>query len=144
LESRCDLTDWKSDMPLVITLVLFLVLRNSKFSLTTLCNCFCRLIRLVVDVRIIGGGLPVLPGTASSFEVAPVPEASISMSAALRGRKIFGCRLHWGVLRRATFWPAPSLSLKLKQIRRWGAVSASIILANRPPSFFVALLSLVS
>jgi hypothetical protein len=43
----------------------------------------------VVDVRIIGGGLPVLPGTASSFEVASVPEASVSMSAALRGAKKF-------------------------------------------------------
>jgi hypothetical protein len=31
-----------------------------------------------------------LPGTASSFEVASVPEASVSMSAALRGAKCFG------------------------------------------------------
>jgi hypothetical protein len=43
----------------------------------------------VVDVRNIGGGLPVLPGTASSFELASVPEASVSMSAALRGAKNF-------------------------------------------------------
>jgi hypothetical protein len=40
--------------------------------------------------RIIGGGLPVLPGTASSFEMALVPEESVSMSAALRGRKSSG------------------------------------------------------
>jgi hypothetical protein len=39
----------------------------------------------VVDVRVIGVGLPVLLGTATSFEVASVPEASVSMSAALRG-----------------------------------------------------------
>jgi hypothetical protein len=43
----------------------------------------------MVDGRIIGGGLPVLPETASSFEVASVPEASVSMSAALRGVKKF-------------------------------------------------------
>jgi hypothetical protein len=36
---------------------------------------------LVVDVRIIGGGLPVLSGTAPSFEVASVLEESMSMSA---------------------------------------------------------------
>jgi hypothetical protein len=40
----------------------------------------------VVDVRIIGGGLPVLLGTAFSFEVSSVLEASVSISAALRGR----------------------------------------------------------
>jgi hypothetical protein len=39
---------------------------------------------LVVDVRIIGGGLP-----ASSFEVDSVPEESVSMSAALRRAKEF-------------------------------------------------------
>jgi hypothetical protein len=36
-------------------------------------SCFCNCIWLVVHVRIIVGGLPVLPGTAS-FEVASVPE----------------------------------------------------------------------
>jgi hypothetical protein len=66
-------------MTLVMTLVLFLVLQNSKFSLTTLCSCFCSGIRLAVDVRIVGGGLPVLLGTASTFEVASVKEASVSM-----------------------------------------------------------------
>jgi hypothetical protein len=44
----------------------------------------------VVDVGIIGGGLPVLPGTASSFEVASVPEEPVSMSTALRGEKVSG------------------------------------------------------
>jgi hypothetical protein len=44
---------------------------------------------LVVDVRIIGGGLPVLPGTASSFEFASVPGTSVPMSAGLRGAKKF-------------------------------------------------------
>jgi hypothetical protein len=52
-------------------------------------SCFCKRIRLVVDVRIIGGGLPVSPRTAFSFELASVPEASVSMSAALRGEKKF-------------------------------------------------------
>jgi hypothetical protein len=85
--SKWDLTDWKSAMLLVMTLVPFLLLRNSKFPLTTLYSCFCNGIRLVVDVRIIGGGLPVLPGTASSFEFASVPEASVSMSTVLGGRR---------------------------------------------------------
>jgi hypothetical protein len=43
----------------------------------------------VVDVKIIGGGLPVLLATASSFELASVPEASVSMSDALRGANKF-------------------------------------------------------
>jgi hypothetical protein len=43
----------------------------------------------VVEVRTTEGGLPVLPGTASSFEVASVPEESVTMSAALRGAKKF-------------------------------------------------------
>jgi hypothetical protein len=77
-------------MPLVMTLVPFLILRNSKFSLITFCSGFAKLIRLVVDVRIIGGGLPVLPGTASSFEVASIPEESMAKSVALRGAKSFG------------------------------------------------------
>jgi hypothetical protein len=77
--AEVGLTDWKSAMPLVMTLVLFLVLQNLKFSLTTLCTCFGKRIRLVVDVRIIKGGLPVLTGTAFSFEVASVPEESVSV-----------------------------------------------------------------
>jgi hypothetical protein len=45
---------------------------------------------LVVDVRIIGGDLPVLLGTATSFEVASEPEKPVSMSVALRGEDNFG------------------------------------------------------
>jgi hypothetical protein len=63
----------------------FLVLRNSKFPLTTLCSCFGNGIMPVVDVGIIGDGLPVLPGTASLFEMVSIPEASVSMSGALMG-----------------------------------------------------------
>jgi hypothetical protein len=66
------------------------VLRNYKISLTIIFSCFCNLIILLVDVRIIGGGLLVLLGTVSSFELASVPEASVSMSATLRRRTIFG------------------------------------------------------
>jgi hypothetical protein len=75
----------------------------------------------VVDVRIIGGCLPVLPGTASSFEVASVPEASVSMSAALRGAKKFRVTTSLGgrCLRRATLWSALPLSLKFQWFRRW-------------------------
>jgi hypothetical protein len=87
--SKWDLTDWKSAMLLVKTLVPFLVLRNSAFSLATTCSCFCNRIRLVVDVRIITGGLPVLLGTAFSFEFASLTEASVSMSAAVREAKKF-------------------------------------------------------
>jgi hypothetical protein len=65
--SNWDLTDLKSAMALVMTLVPFLVLRNSNFSLTTLYSCFCNWIRLV---RIIGGGIPVSAGSTSSFELA--------------------------------------------------------------------------
>jgi hypothetical protein len=50
----------------------------------------------VIDVRIIGGGLPDFPGTASSFEVATVPEASVSMSAALTGAKKFQVTISFG------------------------------------------------
>jgi hypothetical protein len=73
---------------------------------------FCNCVKLVVDVSIIGGGLPVLPGTASSIEVASVPEVSVSVSAVLRG---------------ATFWSALSLSLKFRRFRWWRAASASVI-----------------
>jgi hypothetical protein len=45
--------------------------------------------RLVVEVRIIRGNLFILPGSASSFEVASVPEASVSKYAALRREKKF-------------------------------------------------------
>jgi hypothetical protein len=41
-----------------------------------------------VDVRIIGDGLHVLPGTASS-EMVSVPEGSVSMSGALREGGMF-------------------------------------------------------
>jgi hypothetical protein len=38
---------------------------------------------------IIGGGLPALPGTASSTVVASAPEVSVSMVVARRGAKKF-------------------------------------------------------
>jgi hypothetical protein len=75
----------------------------------------------VVDVRIIGGGLPVSPGTASSFEVASVPEESVSMSAALRGgEKISGDDLlrGGGCLWRATSCSLLPLSMKFRRLRR--------------------------
>jgi hypothetical protein len=54
LLSKWAFTVWKSSMPLVMTLVPFLVLRNSKSSLTTPFSCFCSWIRLTANVRIIG------------------------------------------------------------------------------------------
>jgi hypothetical protein len=66
----------------------------------------------VVDVRIIGGGLIILPGTASSFEVVSVLEEF----TALRGVKMFRVTIFVGgrCLRRATFWPALPLSLMFR------------------------------
>jgi hypothetical protein len=72
-----------------MTLSPFLVLRNSKFSLTTPFNCFCSRIRLTADVRTIGGGRPGLAGAAASHGVASVLVESVSMSDALSGAKKF-------------------------------------------------------
>jgi hypothetical protein len=64
---------------------------------------------------IIGGGLPVLPGTAFSFEVASVPGASVSMSAALRGAKKFRVTTSLGgMFKTVTLWSALPLSLKFR------------------------------
>jgi hypothetical protein len=76
-------------MFLVMTLVPFLVLRNSEFSLTTHFNCFCSTIRLTVDFRTIGGGRPVLAGTVASRGEASVLVESVSMSHAWSGAKKF-------------------------------------------------------
>jgi hypothetical protein len=76
-------------MFLVMTLVPFLVLRNSKFSLTTPFSCFCSRIRLMVGVRTIGGGRPGLAGVAASHGVASVLVESVSMSDARSGAKKF-------------------------------------------------------
>jgi hypothetical protein len=59
-------------MILLMTLVPFHVLRNSKFSLTTPFSCFCSRIRMTADVRTIGGGRPGLAGVAASRGVASV------------------------------------------------------------------------
>jgi hypothetical protein len=48
-----------------------------------LCNC----IRLVAAMITIGGGLPVFPGTVSSCGVVSALEESVSMGAAMRGRR---------------------------------------------------------
>lgn len=57
----------------------FLVLRNSKFSFTTLLTTFCKCVMFLVAVITIGGGLPVLPGVAFSWGLASVPEKPVSM-----------------------------------------------------------------
>jgi hypothetical protein len=95
----------------------------------------------VVDVRIIGGGLPVLPGTAS-FEVAKVLEESDFVSAALRGgEKVSGDDFlgggGGGCLRRATFWGALPLSLKFRQFHQWHSASNSVFLGKYPPALFL-------
>jgi hypothetical protein len=82
-------------MFLVITLVPFLVLRNSKFSLTTPFSCFCSRIRLTADVRTIGGGRPGLAGAAASRGVASVLAESVSMSDARGGAKKFRVATSW-------------------------------------------------
>jgi hypothetical protein len=85
----------------------------------------------VADVRIIGGGLPVLPGTASSFEVASVPEVLVSMSAVLRGAKKFPVMTSLGGM------------FKAGDVLVCTASSASVLLGNHPPTLFVALLLLI-
>jgi hypothetical protein len=45
---------------------------------------------MVVDVRIIGGGLAVLPGTASSFEMASVRKVSVHVRCSAGGEKLSG------------------------------------------------------
>jgi hypothetical protein len=74
-------------MPLVMTLITFLVLRNSKSSLTASFSCFCSWIRLAADVRIIGGRLPVFSGTASSCGVFCVLGEFASLQFFLSGAK---------------------------------------------------------
>jgi hypothetical protein len=76
-------------MFLVISLVPFLVLRISKFSLTTPFSYFCSRIRLTADVRTLGGGIPGLAGAAASRGVASVLVVSMSMSDARSGAKNF-------------------------------------------------------
>jgi hypothetical protein len=76
-------------MFLMMTLVPFLVLRLSKFILTTTFSCFCSRIRLTADVRTIGGGRPGLAGAAASRGVASVWVESVSMSDAWTGAKKF-------------------------------------------------------
>jgi hypothetical protein len=49
----------KSAISLVITRVPVLVFRNSKLPLTKPLSFFCNWIRLVAEVRIMGGGLPL-------------------------------------------------------------------------------------
>jgi hypothetical protein len=71
----------------VVTLVPFLVLRNLKFSLTTPLSYFCNRIRLTADVRIIGGGGPVLAGAVASLDEDWVLAESVSMLRVRSGAK---------------------------------------------------------
>jgi hypothetical protein len=73
------------------------VLRNSKFSLTSLFSCFCNWIRLTEDVRPIGGGRPVLTGAVGSPGEASLAE-SVSMLHVRSGSKKFRMATSlWGV-----------------------------------------------
>jgi hypothetical protein len=83
-------------MLLVMTLVPFLVLRNSKFSLTTALSCFCNWIRLTADVRIIGGGRPVLVGAVASLGEDSVLAESVACYMFGAGRRNSGWRPPWG------------------------------------------------
>jgi hypothetical protein len=118
-----------------MTLVPFLVQRNSKLSLTTLFSCFCNWIRLVAEVRIIGGGLPVLPRTASSCAMASAPEESVSISVALRRAKIWVATS----LRGWRVFTAALLFLKFGRSHRCCVAFASELLWNHPPGWIVVL-----
>jgi hypothetical protein len=78
-------------MSLVMTLVPFLVLWNSKSCFATPFSCFYNWIRFAADVNAIGGGLLAFPGTASSAALDSVPGTSVSMFAVCGLRSI--CRL---------------------------------------------------
>jgi hypothetical protein len=94
----------------------------------------------VADIRIIGGGLPVLLGAASSFEVASVLEESMCMFAALKGAEQFQVMTSLGgCLRWVKFCSALPLSLKFRWFCQWHTASTSVLLGNYPPALFVAL-----
>jgi hypothetical protein len=73
-------------MLIVMTLVPFLVLWNSKYPLTTI---FINKISLTAVVRTIGDSRPFLVGAAASRGVASVLVESVSMSDARSGAKEF-------------------------------------------------------
>jgi hypothetical protein len=142
-----------------MTVVPFLVLRS--VPLTTLFSCmyivgeglkrpqhrdhpFCNWTILVVGVRVIRGDLPILPGTAFSFEVASVPGASVSISDALRGTKKFRVTTSLrGRFKVVDILSALPLSFQFRWFHRWRASSASVRFGNHPPLLFVALLFLI-
>jgi hypothetical protein len=84
-----DLMAEKSNISFVSTLVLFLVFWNSKLSLAMPLICFCNCNRFVVEVKIMGGGLPawfVSPCCPPSLVSSFAHSSSISV---LRGAKKF-------------------------------------------------------
>jgi hypothetical protein len=77
-------------MSLVRTLVPFLVLRNSKSSLTTFYTCFWNWMKLTADLRIIGGGLSLFPGAVALQDEASLPADSVFISVAQSEAKKLG------------------------------------------------------
>jgi hypothetical protein len=122
----------KSATFLVVTLVPFLVLWNSKFSLTTRFSCFCNWIRLRADVRTIGGGRPVLAGAVyhvvrPRYWRNPYP---CHMFGA--GRRNYGWRPPWAMclLRQTLRHSLLSLNLGLSHL--CCAACASRLLRSHP------------
>jgi hypothetical protein len=77
-------------MVLMITLAPFLVLRNSKLSLTTPFSCFYNWIRLTADVRTTGGSRPVFTGAAASCGVASVLAESVHVRCLEQAEEVPG------------------------------------------------------
>jgi hypothetical protein len=92
----------KSTISFVMTLVPFLKLRKSKFSLTKPFSPFYNWIRLVADVRTIEDGLHALPETASSGDMAFEPEISVPISVFQRVASKFRVVNYFGGVFKAT------------------------------------------
>jgi hypothetical protein len=110
-----------------MTLVPFLVLRNSKFSLTTIFSCFCSRIRLTAVVRTIRGG-PGLAGAAASRDVASMFEESVP------------CQI-LGTARRNSGWLSPwgsCLQQYTLLLSKWSSLICAVPLAL--PEFFEVIL----
>jgi hypothetical protein len=113
LLSKMDFTDWKSAMPLMITLVPFLVVRNSKSPLTAHFSCFCSWIGLTADVRTIGAVYLLSLGQPLLLDLSPYLQRLCPLRLPSRGRRRCAWRLHW----RGCLWWQMQLLLSLVFVR---------------------------
>jgi hypothetical protein len=120
-----------------MTLVLFLVLRNSKFPWTTTCSCFCSWTQFSGRVRIIGGSPYFSRKSLIIWSCLSTRRLGVHVRFP-EGAISFGWLLPCGVcLRRATLWRALPVSLNFLRIRPWRAASTSVFLGNSPPALLL-------